>query len=82
MSKAKEFSKMFEQELSNNIFPVKVVSGQIVTKDGKPLVNLHRDYKERALYPVELDALTNFIAELLNKNQNKFEAFYKKYRGK
>lgn len=78
MSKAKEFNNLLEDYM--DIFPVKVVSGEIDSVNGKTLLRADRK-PGGALYPVEQDALIHFVAYLLNMNKSKFEDFVKKYKG-
>lgn len=62
-----------------DIFPVKVESGAIHAANGQTILSANRTGGETPLSPAERDALVRFVAELLNKNKNKFPQFFDSY---
>ena len=56
---------------------VSVISGRVITNfDGVELFSIK---PQEGMYPVEADAMTHFIAELINASPKKFADYYKEY---
>lgn len=81
MGKANDFIKITEGKRENwdDVFPVKVESGAIHAANGQTVISANREAGTTPLAPAERDALIRFIADLLNKNKNKFPQFFDSY---